>query len=573
MYNNQGFGQGNQRGQQLGFGGLGLYAKGIAAGIGLASESIHAHKEKKKKTTMLATGETHQHQSQPPYHEQARSVEPPAYFHGAEQSFIPELEGEGSHSSQKESSGERGRAQGNGDEEQWDLDDAQDDFLQWEPVYPNKRPFARDPKKIVQYFIDDYPLPQEIQSPGRLTLPVVLPQRRPKDRTRGFIRAYAPDLMNAGIDQDMFLDFLETFNTATQASPWMNAINMAGIALLPLHLAPGIEPEKVESSPSAFCTSEIVLIRCRNRHHTVMDQMNEQFFQPRGLHAMILTWRPEIDATEVGVNFNETFLKTTAPPEGIAKVVRNLKPSTGTTNGVPFTETAPLVFPALDKLADDQTGAGRTKKEKIKGMMNFASEYFDRRAQAKHALENPDSQLAVGPKPTFTSRYSNPSNSTNSGDLLALVTAGKLSMPARGGFGGVGGGARLDGRAIMRSCSPLNDRLAMSYGGPRGRMGMMGGSMGQQQLVDRPSPSEMGYNQQYASQTTMNQMDNRKTANDLGMGGPQIGFGGVNLIVNGVMRVLRHHVLYLLIINLPTEEEMANAAPFMEQTYSELQSA
>lgn len=240
MSNNQGFGQGNQRGQQFGFGGLGFYAKSIAAGIGLASESIHAHKEKKKKTKMAATDETHQHQSQAPYGEQTRSVPPPAYYYSAEQPFIPKLEGEGSHLSQKESSGEGRRAQEDGDEEQWDLDDAQDDLLRREPVHPNKRPFARDPKRMVQYFFDDYPLPQEIQSPGRLTLPVVLPQRRPKDRTRGFIRAYAPELMNAGIDQDMFLDFLETFNTATQASPWMNAINMAGIALLPLHLAPGI---------------------------------------------------------------------------------------------------------------------------------------------------------------------------------------------------------------------------------------------------------------------------------------------------------------------------------------------
>lgn len=156
------------------------------------------------------------------------------------------------------------------------------------------------------------------------------------------------------------------------------------------------------------------------------------------------------------------------------------------------------------------------------------------------ALENPDSQLAVGPNPSFTSRYSDPSNSTNSGDLLALVTAGKLSMPVRGGFGGLGRGGGLDGRSMMRSHSPLNDRLAMSYGGARGRLGMMGGSMGQQQMMDRPSQSEMGYNQQYASQTSMNQMDNQRTANALGMGGPQIGFGGANLIVNGVMRVLRH---------------------------------
>jgi hypothetical protein len=71
-----------------------------------------------------------------------------------------------------------------------------------------------------------------------MPLPVVLLQRRPKDRTRGFIRAYSPDLMNYGIDQTMFLNFLETFNLASQSSPWLNAINMAGIAFM--HLPTGI---------------------------------------------------------------------------------------------------------------------------------------------------------------------------------------------------------------------------------------------------------------------------------------------------------------------------------------------
>lgn len=72
----------------------------------------------------------------------------------------------------------------------------------------------------------------------KLPLPIVPPQRRPKDRTGGFIRAYAPDLMSCGIDQAMFPDSLETFNLASQSSPWLNAINMAGIAFM--HLPTGI---------------------------------------------------------------------------------------------------------------------------------------------------------------------------------------------------------------------------------------------------------------------------------------------------------------------------------------------
>lgn len=287
MYNNQGYGQGyGNQGQgrgQVGFGGLGFVVKGVASGIGLASESIHARKEKKAAKKMAEeeaarhAEEAHHSQSQSPAPgpreqsdygmpptqgsrhqsdygmpptqssgEQPGYGVPPAYEEKEEHHVRPEKEQLYS-SDEKQPSHASGKGVHNGeleheegDEEQWDLDDAQDELIAREPIYPKNRPFERDPRKITQHFIDDYPIPQGMRPHGRLTLPVVLPQRRPKDRSRGFIRAYAPELMNAGIDQAMFLDFLETFNTASQASPWLNAINMAGLALLPLHLAPGI---------------------------------------------------------------------------------------------------------------------------------------------------------------------------------------------------------------------------------------------------------------------------------------------------------------------------------------------
>ena len=55
----------------------------------------------------------------------------------------------------------------------------------------------------------------------------------------------------------------------------------------------------------------------------------------------------------------------------------------GKTNGVAFTETAPLVFPALDKLDGNNSAEAKTQKEKLKHAASFAGEYFDRRAQAK----------------------------------------------------------------------------------------------------------------------------------------------------------------------------------------------
>lgn len=43
----------------------------------------------------------------------------------------------------------------------------------------------------------------------RLPCPVIIPQRRPRDKGRGFVRAYAPVLEDSGISQEVFLQFLE----------------------------------------------------------------------------------------------------------------------------------------------------------------------------------------------------------------------------------------------------------------------------------------------------------------------------------------------------------------------------
>ncbi len=64
-----------------------------------------------------------------------------------------------------------------------------------------------------------YPEPdiQGAKSPG-LNCPIVIPQRRPGSKTRGFVRAYAPVLVDHDIDQETFLTFLRSFHKASQVS-------------------------------------------------------------------------------------------------------------------------------------------------------------------------------------------------------------------------------------------------------------------------------------------------------------------------------------------------------------------
>jgi len=64
------------------------------------------------------------------------------------------------------------------------------------------------------------PPPQPVQ---RIPCPVIIPQRRPRQKDRGFVRAYAPVLADCGISQDVFLQFLDDWDKASKVGssfPW-----------------------------------------------------------------------------------------------------------------------------------------------------------------------------------------------------------------------------------------------------------------------------------------------------------------------------------------------------------------
>ena len=57
------------------------------------------------------------------------------------------------------------------------------------------------------------PPPQPLR---QIPCPVVLPQRRPGQKDRGFVRAYAPVLADCGISQDVFLRFLADWEKSSK---------------------------------------------------------------------------------------------------------------------------------------------------------------------------------------------------------------------------------------------------------------------------------------------------------------------------------------------------------------------
>ncbi|KAK4945607.1 hypothetical protein LTR10_015226 [Elasticomyces elasticus] len=534
--------------------------KGVASGIGLVSEGVHHHRERKKLEV----------------DDGSRKADSQASSQASSQT--PLLE-------EKET-----------DEEQWQLDEAQDELLKTHSQPENEMPLkGRDqinPTKITDAFVRRHPPPSTPQTlpdgtQSRLSLPVVLPQRRPKDRTRGFIRAYAPDLAIKGIDQETFLDFIETFNQASLANPWLDAINMAGFATLAL--PPGIS----QAVQLAIMVAVKVVkdIQSRKRQNTFLDRINDEFFRQRGLYCLVLTWQPESSELHTSMDLTGTIAQRETPVHGIDKVKRSMK--TGSAVGdVEFTECATLVFPHLDILAAQEGGDAESKKAKLKHYSAFAGTYFDRRAQAKYAAKHPDSSLArLGePTPKFTSRYADPNHPASSGNIWSLVTGGHFNPPnllelAAATRGGLGGGGRFGGGNSGLGQGRMGvGGLGGVFGARAGaiesirqqRMGYGGGSVYQDpyhqagyydqqgyfhQGTNMPLPQENPYQYQgaYRSQNGMEIG---------GMGGPLdalvgavlgTGIGGGT---NVVKRIFKMNVLYLMVVNMPTQEELAAADHF-----------
>jgi hypothetical protein len=92
-----------------------------------------------------------------------------------------------------------------------------DDTLSAAPSYPDSK--ASDDERRVAFYRNINFSTSQLQ---RLPCPVILPQRRPRDRTRGFVRAYAPVMLNAGIDQETWLRVMDDFHESSKVTQSAN---------------------------------------------------------------------------------------------------------------------------------------------------------------------------------------------------------------------------------------------------------------------------------------------------------------------------------------------------------------
>ncbi|KAE8360369.1 hypothetical protein BDV27DRAFT_167873 [Aspergillus caelatus] len=302
-----------------------------------------------------------------------------------------------------------------------------------------------------------------VQTVQRVPCPVIIPQRRPGNKDRGFVRAYAPVLADCGIGQDVFLKFLEDFFQASKASAWIEVVYIAaGIV--------GFFPET-----AAQITSIIVQtvagtareIQSRHRSNTFLDRVNQDLFMPRGLYAMVMAFKDEAPDQQQGalgllseklvkslfgiekVDINQpaekqtfdagpTIAKYTHTDEHpemnmVKKRLKNIRLASGKTHGqIELPEAAPLVYPDLDRAtagAMESTGKeSEGTREKMQSAGAWVQDYMDRKAQASYEAKNPGSSLAVpqSGRKGFVSRYNDPNHPVNNGKLTSVLTGGLM---------------------------------------------------------------------------------------------------------------------------------------------------
>ncbi|RAH79592.1 hypothetical protein BO86DRAFT_342887 [Aspergillus japonicus CBS 114.51] len=503
---------------------IGTLVHGITSGIGFATE-VHGYKKARKAGKEKRVQEQ---QLQDSVEEQDRSLEQSEQQDGSRSASPMPPPYTTTPLSDKQNTPTDSNTAQNDLEYSWQLDEAQEQVMKSPEYTPRKsKQGTANPDKVIAAFLLRRPPPAVPLNPNTaLPYPVAIPQRRPKDKKRGFIRAYAPDLESVGIDQDTWFDMIETLNEASLANPWINAINLASIAATPLPFA----ISTAISVAIMVATDVAIEAQSRYRQNKALDKLNQEFFRPRGLYCLVMTWDATASDARTNMDVNSTIQNRM---DGQGRMSQRFQTSSGVTNGIESIQTAELVFPGLDFLAmaskDEQAGF---KKKMARGKQ-FLDDYLDRRAQAKFLAENPDSHLTQAGKPTFASKYSDPTHPIHN----------SLSVSGMRG-------------ALQQRCGlGARDEVERGLGGRRSGGGLLG-------LVNLAASQVAAHRDQGNANPNHSNRENPGYFDDhvyqqqqlsRAMTGRRAG-GGLSL-----KKLLASKVLYLMVVNMPTEEELARA--------------
>ena len=273
----------------------------------------------------------------------------------------------------------------------WELDEAQ--HSDEPPSYEQSQSGAVDENVLVREVLQANEkrssLAPTIRQP--LPLPVIIPQRRPGSKRRGFVRAYAPLLGEcSGIDEATFLAFLKNFYKSSKEHPAFNIVQVAaGIA----GFAPSVIAMAVTTAVQVGAAVGAEMDR-RRRTNSFLDKINEELFKPAGLFAMIVKYSKDteddalarfgVSSQRIDISTNQAIARYDLSSDQATRSTRDrLRVASGQTHGAAMLpESCPLVFPDLDRELAENGAEGF--KGRTRDFGKFLGNYMDKRAQMKY---------------------------------------------------------------------------------------------------------------------------------------------------------------------------------------------
>jgi hypothetical protein len=287
-----------------------------------------------------------------------------------------------------------------------------------------------------------------------------------------------------------------------------------------------------------------------------MDKYNNEVFRPRGLFCMIMKYDPiERDPADLAVEDGGPFKKLSnlvsggSPgqlvgpgnqQQGPTKQDRFRNPISGKVNGesnLP-TAVAPLEYiqdrrahkellsssRSVSRDSSSSSDGDKPQKKENRASKAFGSfnDYLDRRARAKYACENEGSILNVPTNGRFNTRFLDPNHPATNGGLIGLISGGSMTPDAE-----------TRKRKKMARIEEEESRVYEEY---QRRIDDVYRSRQSQRETDRALRDvERDYSPRLA------EFRNQKKE------------------IEGGVRSIKKDILYLSIVNLPSETAMAEA--------------
>ncbi|CZR55857.1 uncharacterized protein PAC_05745 [Phialocephala subalpina] len=140
--------------------------------------------------------------------------------------------------------------------------------------------------------------PRRVASAQRLQWPIIIPQRDPRNGDNSWNRAYPQPLIGCGIDQQTFLNVLDSFDLHMRLSTQLEAVNIA-------NTSSGIGWRDTPENFSRAIPAAVQVMKSYQRErksNSFLNHVNALTFRPRGLFAMIITSRSDSPLQVINVD-------------------------------------------------------------------------------------------------------------------------------------------------------------------------------------------------------------------------------------------------------------------------------